>query len=46
MNKLFIGKGTFYKAAIYNISTKKDYIIWNPIIYLVYKNSSVYDYSS
>ena len=46
MNKLFIGKSTFYKAAVYNISTKKEYMLWNPIVCLDYNNSSLHDYSS
>lgn len=43
MNKLFIGKSAFYKAAIYSISTKKENMIWNLIVCLIYNNSGLYD---
>lgn len=44
MNKLFIGKSAFYKAAVYNINTpKNEYIIWNLIVCLVYILSSLSD---
>lgn len=44
MNKLFIGKSAFYKAAVYNINIpKNEYMLWNLIVCLVYIHSSLFD---
>lgn len=45
MNKL-LARVFFYKPVVYNISTIKEYMLWNPIVCLVYNNSSLHDDSS